>query len=69
MFLFYCSIGVVREVNNVIVAIRSFLPPTVSKNALFYADNIATRMKFIAGNTGRVNCSSCISKTVVLNYL
>ena len=61
---------VVCQILNVIVIVRSFLPPFVcqSKNTWFFAHNTSTRTKFIVRNTGRTNCSSCIAETTVLNH-
>ena len=60
---------VVNEAYNVNFVFRGFSSLAVcqDKNKMFHSYNITIRTKFIVRNTSRINCSSCIAKTEVLN--
>ena len=49
--------------------VYSIVKRTHLENLFHHINNLHVNTKFTTRNTGRIYCSSCISKTAVLNYL
>ena len=62
----YCNVFLVMI--NKVISMSSLMSPMFAEYMFFYDDNITMRTKLLIKNTGRINCSTCVTNTTVLNY-